>query len=135
MSFRKIVIDQSKVLPFFECYSLHEDADFSLGALTYGKNVSATNVLLAHHHDAAGIPSKFKYVKMVTRNGCYVWWVKYSNPNLIDCIKWNAIALVLISLRFVNVFTTQKRREAFTEALGRCYGLLSFIFNKPQIER
>jgi hypothetical protein len=38
-------------------------------------------------------------------------------------------------IRFVNVITTNKRKEAFTEALGRCYGLISLIFNKPKIKR
>ena len=50
-------------------------------------------------------------------------------------IKWNAIAMVLMLLRFVNVFTTVKRKEAFTEAIGRFYGLLTLTFNKPNIER
>jgi GT2 family glycosyltransferase len=135
MSFRKKIVDNIKFSTYFEGYGLYEDADFSLRALEYGKNILATDVLLEHNHDVAGRPNKFKYGKMVTRNGWYVWKVKYSNPKLIDRIKWNAIALVLILLRFVNVCTTQKRREAFTEAIGRCWGLLSLIFNKPQIER
>ncbi|ARV05511.1 glycosyl transferase family 2 [Polaribacter sp. SA4-10] len=135
MSFRRRIVDNIKFSTYFEGYGLYEDADYSLRALKYGKNVLATNVLLAHHHDAAGRPNKLKYGKMVTRNGWYVWRVKYKKPTLVAITKWYAIALVLISLRFVNVFTTHKRREAFTEALGRCYGVLSLIFNKPKIEK
>jgi len=135
MSFRKKVVDNIKFSTYFEGYGLYEDADFSLRALTYGKNVLATNVLLEHHHNAAGRPNKFKYGKMVTRNGWYVWRIKYPSPNLKARFKWNAIAFVLMLIRIVNVITTNKRKEALTEALGRCYGLISLIFNKPEIKR
>ncbi|MCG1036612.1 glycosyltransferase family 2 protein [Polaribacter sargassicola] len=135
MSFRRSVVDTIKFSTYFEGYGLYEDADFSLRALQFGKNVLATNVQLEHHHDAAGRPNKFKYGKMVTRNGWYVWRVKYAKPKLRARFKWNAIAIVLILLRFVNIFTTKKKLEAFTEALGRFYGLLSLIFNKPSVQR
>ena len=133
-SYRKEVFKELSFSKYFEGYGLYEDADFSLRLAKKGKLYINTSARLEHHHDVLGRPNQFHYGKMVTRNGWYVWKVKYSNPKLIDRIKWNAIALVLISLRFVNVFTTQKRREAFTEALGRCYGLLSLIFNKPNID-
>lgn len=135
MSFRKKVVDSIKFSTYFEGYGLYEDADFSIRALQYGKNVLATNVLLEHHHAAEGRPNQFKYGKMVTRNGWYVWRVKYSHPSFKARIKWNGIAIVLMLLRFVNVITTVKRKEAFTEATGRFYGLLTLTFNKPNIER
>ncbi|NJB81748.1 glycosyltransferase family 2 protein [Wenyingzhuangia aestuarii] len=134
MSFRKKVVDSIKFSTYFEGYGLYEDADFSIRALEYGKNVLATSVLLEHHHDAAGRPNQFKYGKMVTRNGWYVWRIKYANPSLKARFKWNSIAVVLTGLRFVNVITTQKRKEAFTEAIGRCVGLFSLIFNKPKLK-
>lgn len=133
MSFRRIVVDNIKFSNYFDGYGLYEDADFSIRALKFGKNVLATNVLLEHHHDEAGRPNQFKYGKMVTRNGWYVWRVKYDKPTLNSRTKWYAIAIVLTGLRFINVFTTKKRKEAFTEAIGRSYGLLSLIFNKPNI--
>ncbi len=135
MSFRKKVVDNIKFSTYFEGYGLYEDADFSIRALKFGKNVIATNVLLEHHHAAAGRPNKFKYGKMVTRNGWYVWRVKYKKPSLIARLKWNLIAIVLILIRFVNVLTTKKRKEAFTEAIGRCYGLFTLIFNKPLVKK
>jgi hypothetical protein len=70
---------------------------------------------------------------MVTRNGWYVWRVKYANPKLIARFKWNAIAIVLMSIRFINIVTTNKRKEALTEALGRLYGLVTLVFNRPKI--
>ncbi|MCL7764216.1 glycosyltransferase [Polaribacter sp. Z014] len=131
MSFRKKVVDEIKFSTYFEGYGLYEDADFSLRALKYGKNVLATNVLLEHHHAVEGRPNKFKYGKMVSRNGWYVWRTKYPKPGLKARFKWNAIAVVLMYIRFVNTFTTNKKKEAFTEALGRKIGWISLIFNKP----
>ncbi|AUC22797.1 glycosyl transferase family 2 [Polaribacter sejongensis] len=135
MSFRKKVVNTINFSTYFEGYGLYEDADFSLRALKFGKNVLATTVLLEHHHDSAGRPNKFKYGKMVTRNGWYVWRVKYLNPTFKARFKWNTIAIVLMMLRFVNVITTHKKKEAFTEAIGRFVGLLSLIFNKPTIKQ
>jgi len=135
MSFRKKIIDNLRFSTYFEGYGLYEDADFSLRALQYGKNVLATNVLLEHHHDALGRPNQFSYGKMVSRNGWYVWRIKYKKPSYKARFKWNSIALLLIVLRSINIVTTSKRKEAFTETLGRVYGLLTLIFNKPTIER
>jgi len=70
---------------------------------------------------------------MVVRNGWYVWRVKYPNPSVKAKFKWNAIVLLLAFIRFGNIFTTNKRREALTEFLGRFVGWLSLFFNKPKI--
>ncbi|MCI2228397.1 glycosyltransferase [Polaribacter sp. MSW13] len=134
-SYRKEVFKEISFSKYFEGYGLYEDADFSLRLAKKGKLYINTAAKLEHHHDAAGRPNQFKYGKMVTRNGWYVWRVKYANPSINARFKWNAIAIVLMLVRFVNVFTTTKRKEAFTEAMGRCVGLVSLIFNKPNIER
>jgi len=134
-SYRKEIFNEMQFSKYFEGYGLYEDADFSLRLAKKGKLYINTKAKLEHHHDAAGRPNKFKYGKMVTRNGWYVWRVKYKKPRLINRIKWNATAVLLITLRFINVLTTPNKKEAFTEALGRCYGLISLIFNKPEIER
>lgn len=134
MSFRKKIVEKIKFSTYFEGYGLYEDADFSLRALKYGKNVLATNVLLEHHHDVAGRPDKFQYGKMVIRNGWYVWRVKYKIPTLKARLKWNAVAFLLTAIRFVNIFTTKHKKEAFIESLGRLVGLISLIFNKPKVE-
>ncbi|ANW97477.1 glycosyl transferase family 2 [Wenyingzhuangia fucanilytica] len=134
-SYRKEVFKELMFSKYFEGYGLYEDADFSLRLAKKGKIYINTAARLEHHHDVAGRPNQFKYGKMVTRNGWYVWRVKYKNPKIIARLKWNTIALVLMFLRAVNIFTTKKRTEALTEFLGRAYGLLSLIFNKPKVLR
>ncbi|CDF80025.1 glycosyltransferase (GT2) [Formosa agariphila KMM 3901] len=133
MSFRKSLFDHIRFSTYFEGYGLYEDADFSIRALNYGKNVIDTKVQLSHFHDAAGRPNMFKYGKMVLRNGWYVWRVKYSNPSFKAKFKWYAIHGVLIIIRFFNVITNN-RKAALTDALGRTIGWWSLIFNKPNIK-
>lgn len=132
-SFRKIVFDNIKFSHYFEGYGLYEDADFSIRAQQYGKNVITTKAKLSHYHDQSGRPNKYQYGKMVTRNGWYVWRVKYPNPSFVAKFKWNAISLLLIIIRFSNIFTTIKRQEAFTETIGRIVGWFSLFYNRPKI--
>lgn len=132
MNFRKSVFDSIKFSTYFEGYGLYEDADFSLRALQLGQNYIATSAQLSHFHDSSGRPNKYNYGKMVLRNGWYVWRIKYPKPPLIARIKWNAIAFLLTLIRFTNTFTTNKRKEAFTESLGRTVGWFSLLFNKPK---
>ncbi|MFC2110059.1 glycosyltransferase family 2 protein [Bacteroidota bacterium] len=134
-SFRKSVFEYIKFSHYFEGYGLYEDADFCIRALKYGKNVINTAAKLDHYHDESGRPNKYKYGKMVVINGWYVWRTKYPNPSLKARFKWNVIILLLMMIRFVNIFTTKNRKEAFTEALGRIIGLVSLIFNKPLVQR
>lgn len=134
-SYRKEIFKELSFSKYFEGYGLYEDADFSLRLAKKGPLYINTAARVEHHHDVAGRPNQFKYGKMVTRNGWYVWRVKYAKPKLRVRFKWNAIAIIQFFLRFVNIFTTKKKLEAFTEALGRCYGLLSLVFNKPKVER
>jgi GT2 family glycosyltransferase len=131
-SFRKKIFDNIQFSHYFEGYGLYEDADFSLRALQFGKNVIATKAKLSHYHDQAGRPNKYQYGKMVTRNGWYVWRIKYPNPSLTARYKWNAIVLLLAFIRFSNIFTTNNRKEAFTEFLGRIAGWFSLLLNKPK---
>jgi len=132
MSFRKEVTDSISFSTYFEGYGLYEDADFSIRSLKFGKNVICTKAQLEHHHDAAGRPNQYTYGKMVVRNGWYVWRVKYPNPSFKAKLKWHAITLLLTAIRATNVFTTSKKKEAFTETLGRITGWFSLIFNKPK---
>ena len=111
---------------------LNEDADYSIRALKYGKNVMCTAARLEHHHDPSGRPNLYKYGKMVIRNGWYVWRVKYPSPELKARLKWNATALLLTVIRFSNVITASDKKGAFLEASGRVVGWFSLIFNKPK---
>lgn len=132
MSFRMKVVDAIKFSTYFEGYGLYEDADYSLRALQYGQNYLATSVKLEHHHDAAGRPNKYTYGKMVVRNGWYVWRVKHPKPSFKNKLKWYQITVLLTGIRFLNIFTTSERKEAFTEAIGRTVGIFSLPFNKPK---
>jgi glycosyltransferase involved in cell wall biosynthesis len=133
-SFKKNVFETHKFSTYFEGYGLYEDADFTLRLSKTGKLYVNTNAQLGHFHDQSGRPNKYQYGKMVVRNGWYVWRVKYPNPSFNARLKWNAISLLLIMIRFSNIFTTSKRQEAFTETMGRIVGWLSLSFNKPEIK-
>jgi GT2 family glycosyltransferase len=131
MAFRRVVFENIQFSTYFEGYGLYEDADFSLRALQFGKNVIATQAKLSHYHDASGRPNKYEYGKMVLRNGYYVWRVKYPKPSFDAQIKWHMISFLLTGIRFTNIFNTSKRKEAFTETLGRVVGWFSLFVNKP----
>ncbi|WP_433833639.1 glycosyltransferase family 2 protein [Flavobacterium anhuiense] len=132
MAFRKDILEKIQFSKFFEGYGLYEDADFSLRALQFGKNVINTNARLKHFHDAAGRPNHFKYGKMVVRNGWYVWRIKNRKPNFIDFFKWHSITLLLTLIRFSNILTETDKKGAFKEAIGRTLGWWSLILNKPK---
>jgi len=131
-SFRRVVFENIKFSTFFEGYGLYEDADYSIRASKFGKNVINTAAKLSHYHNPSGRPNKYKYGKMVVRNGYYVWRVKNPKPTFNAKCKWHAITLLLMTIRFTNTFTTKKRKEAFTEALGRKIGWLSLFWNAPK---
>ncbi len=131
-AFRRRVVDAIRFSSYFEGYGLYEDADFSLRALAFGKNVVNTQAQLSHFHHPSGRPNQFKYGKMVVRNGWYVWRVKNSKPSLNAKVKWHSITILLTLIRFFNTFTTSKRKEAFTESLGRIVGWWSLLWSKPQ---
>lgn len=134
-SYKKEIFKELSFSKYFQGYGLYEDADFSLRLAKKGNLYINTAARLEHHHNASGRPNKFNYGKMVTRNGWYVWRIKYPRPNLKARFQWNAIAVLLLSLRFVNIITTNQRKEALTEALGRVSGLISLIFDKPNVIR
>ncbi len=130
-SFRKKVFDTIQFSTYFEGYGLYEDADFTLRVAKMGKLYLNTAARLNHYHDASGRPNQYRYGNMVVRNGWYVWRVKNPKPLLNAKLKWHAITLLLTAIRFSNIFTTTKRKEAFTEAVGRTFGWWSLLFNKP----
>lgn len=135
MSFKKTIFKDLKFSTYFEGYGLYEDADFSLRLAKKGKLYINTKAQLGHYHDGSGRPNRFKYGKMVIRNGWYVWRVKYSNPDFKSRWKWHATALLLTLIRLTNVLTTKKRQEALTESLGRITGWLSLFLSPPKVKR
>jgi GT2 family glycosyltransferase len=131
-AFRKSVFDYIRFSTYFEGYGLYEDADFSIRAQKYGRNVMNTRLQLYHFHNPSGRPNQYKYGKMVVRNGWYVWRIKNPKPSIKAKIKWNLITILLTIIRFSNTFTTTNRKAAFTEALGRTIGWWSLVVNKPR---
>lgn len=131
-SFKKEVFNTLQFSTYFQGYGLYEDADFTIRLAKLGSLYLNTAAKLEHHHDAAGRPNKYSYGKMVVRNGWYVWRVKNPTPKLKDRLKWNAITLLLMTIRATNTINSNKKKEAFTETMGRFSGWLSLIFSAPK---
>ena len=134
-SYKKGGLGNIKFSPYFEGYGLYEDADFCLRLSKYGKLYVNTSAKCEHFHNALGRPNMFKYGKMVIRNGWYVWRVKYPKPDLKARLKWNLTALLLTLIRFSNVLNSSNKKSGFFEGIGRVYGWLSLLTNKPKIAR
>lgn len=60
--------------------------------------------------------------------------VKNPNPSFKAQLKWHGITLLLTAIRGTNVVTTTKRKEAFTETMGRVVGWVSLFWNKPKLK-
>ena len=131
-SFKKTLFDRIQFSTYFEGYGLYEDTDFSIRAAQIGKLYLNTNAKLYHYHAVSGRPNQYQYGKMVVRNGWYVWRTKNPKPFFDAKIKWHSITILLTLIRFSNIFTTSKRKEAFTEAIGRTVGWLSLLIREPK---
>ena len=131
-SFRKSVFKTFQFSTYFKGYGLYEDADFTLRLSKTGKLYINTNAQLSHYHDPSGRPNQYRYGKMVVRNGWYVWRVKNPRPSFKARVKWHSITLLLTLIRFINIFTTTKRKESLTESVGRTVGWFSLFFHKPK---
>jgi len=132
-SFKKSVFGSQQFSTYFEGYGLYEDADFTLRLSKLGRLYVNTAARLAHFHVPSGRPDLYEYGKMVVRNGWYVWRVAYPNPSFKAKLKWHAITWLLTAIRFINVLTTQKRHQAFSEGLGRIVGWWSLWVYKPRL--
>jgi GT2 family glycosyltransferase len=135
MSFRKNVFRKVKFSTFFEGYGLYEDLDFCLRASRLGPLYLNTSAQLEHHHEPLGRPNKFRYGRMVIRNGWYVWRLKYPQPSLKAKIQWHATALLLTGIRLGNAVSKSNRKEALLEGIGRLSSWFILLWNKPKIER
>ncbi|WP_090839315.1 glycosyltransferase family 2 protein [Olleya namhaensis] len=133
-SYKKEVFDSLSFSTYFEGYGLYEDADFSIRLAKLGPIYINTRARLAHYHDGSGRPNQYNYGKMVVRNSWYVWRVKYAKPSFKARFKFYATTILLMTIRGTNSITSQEKRKALTETLGRFVGLISLIFNKPSIQ-
>lgn len=132
-SYRATVFDSLHFSTYFEGYGLYEDTDFCLRLAKKGELYVNTAATLEHHHDQQGRPNKYKYGKMVLRNGWYIWRVKYPKPNFKAQLKWHLTAILLLKLTFLGVLTTKNKPAAFNEGVGRFVGWISLFFNKPKL--
>lgn len=130
-SFRREVFRKLQFSSYFEGYGLYEDTDFTLRVAKIGKLYVNTKAKLRHFHNPSGRPSQYQYGKMVVRNGWYVWRTRNPKPYFEAKMKWHSITLLLTLIRFSNIFTTTKKKEAFAEAMGRTVGWFSLWFNRP----
>ena len=133
-SYRKKILDTQKFSEYFEGYGLYEDADFTLRLSKKGDLYVNTAAQLSHYHEPSGRPNKYTYGKMVVRNGWYVWRVRHPTPSLKARLKWHATSFLLTLIRYSNALTESKKKEAFTEALGRTSGWFSLLINKPKLK-
>ncbi len=131
-SFRQSVLKEQKFSEYFQGYGLYEDADYTLRLSQRGPLYVNTAAQLYHYHDPDGRPNQFTYGKMVIRNGWYVWRVQYPKPSVKARLKWNMTAGVLALVRLGNALKGDKKKQAFTESLGRIVGWWSLIFNRPK---
>lgn len=130
-SYKKEVFKTLRFSPFFEGYGLYEDMDFCLRASKIGQLYLNTAAQLYHNHEESGRPNKYQYGQMVIRNGWYVWRVKYPSPKIKARLKWHAVALLLTLVRMGNTINTNKKKEAFTESIGRISGWWSLFIKRP----
>lgn len=131
-SYRISALQAQKFSEYFEGYGLYEDADYTLRLSKKGSLFINTNAQLHHYHDPGGRPNHFKYGKMVVRNGWYIWRSKYPRPSIKDRLLWNLTSFVLTVVRMSNSIRGNDKEGALKESLGRVYGWLSLIFNKPK---
>jgi len=131
-SFKKEIFNKIKFSHYFEGYGLYEDLDFCLRTSKLGKMYVNTAAQLGHYHDEGGRPNKFKYGKMVVRNGWYVWRVSNPNPALSARFKWHFITILLTLIRLSDTFTTSKKKESLSDAIGRSVAWCQLIFSKPK---
>jgi GT2 family glycosyltransferase len=133
-SFKRAVFDEFSFSAYFQGYGLYEDADFTIRVAKKGKLYVNTAAKVFHYHNESGRPNQYNYGKMVVRNGWYVWRIKNPKPSFADKIKWHAITLLLIVIRYCNIFTASGKKAVFTEALGRTSAWVRLWVDKPRLQ-
>ncbi len=130
-AYRTAVFEKIQFSTFFEGYGLYEDFDFSVRASAYGKLLTNTAARLNHYHHQSGRPNFYKYGKMVSRNGWYVWRLKHPQPGVSSKVKWYTISLLLALTRLSNSLRPPFKSDGWREFLGRITGLIALQFRKP----
>lgn len=131
-TWRRGLLERVRFSPWFEGYGLYEDLDFCLRAGREGSLWLCTRARLAHLHDAAGRPHRFRYGEMVVRNGWRVWRLRWPSPSWPDRGRWWATTLLLAVCRLGDAVRGPERTEALTEALGRLWGSATLLWDRPE---
>jgi GT2 family glycosyltransferase len=134
-SFKKHVVDTIKFSEYFIGYGLYEDLEYCLRVSKEHSIYVNTSAKLYHYHEESGRPDKFKYGKMVVRNGWYVWKTRHPKVKTKDTFKWLKIILLLALIKLTNSFSGNKKALHFQEFCGRIFGLTTLIFNAPKPNR
>jgi GT2 family glycosyltransferase len=132
-TYKKSLFTNLTFSQYFEGYGLYEDFDFCVRALPFGKLYVNTRAQVWHYHETGGRPNKYRYGKMVVRNGWYVWKQRYPQNSGTAKFKWHATDFLLAQIRLLNVITGPDRKGAFQEYLGRTMGWFSIWYNPPKI--
>lgn len=134
-TYKKSLFDYINFSRYFEGYGLYEDFDFCVRALSFGKLYVNTKAKAWHYHEEGGRPSKYKYGKMVVRNGWYVWKQRFPQNTLKATFQWHAVEFLNAKFRLINAITGPDRLDAFTEYIGRVAGWFSLLLYPPKIRR
>lgn len=130
-TWRKDLLERVRFSPWFEGYGLYEDMDFCLRAGGEGSLWLCTRARLAHLHDEGGRPHRFRYGRMVVRNGWRVWRLRWPSPPWPDRGRWWATTLLLAACRLGDAARGPARTAALTEALGRLWGAATLLWRRP----
>lgn len=124
---RRDLLEREQFSPLFEGYGLYEDLDFCVRAAEFGPLYFCTRARVAHYHAPSGRPSGLRFGQMVVRNGWIVWRRRWPTPPWPDRLRWWAITIVLILCRFGDVIRGPERKAAWSDALGRVWGITTFL--------
>lgn len=131
-AWRRDLLERVRFSPWFEGYGLYEDLDFCLRAGRHGSLWLCTRARLAHLHDPAGRPHRFRYGEMVVRNGWRVWRLRWPSPSWPDRGRWWATTLLLALCRLGDAVRGPERTAALAEALGRLWGSVRLLWDRPE---
>ncbi|MFL6227697.1 MAG: glycosyltransferase family 2 protein [Pyrinomonadaceae bacterium] len=133
-TFRREVFARHRFSSFFEGYGLYEDMDFCVRAAADAPLYLATRARLAHYHAPAGRPSRFRYGRMVVRNGWFVWRRRHPRPPLGARTRWWATTLLLALCELADVARGPRRTDALAEIAGRLWEMARLLHQTPEVE-
>jgi GT2 family glycosyltransferase len=131
-TWRREVFVRHKFSSYFEGYGLYEDMDFCVRAAADAPLYLATRARLAHYHAPAGRPSRFRYGRMVVRNGWFVWRRRHTRPSLSSRARWWTTTALLATCQLGEAVRGRDRWQQLTEAFGRASGMVTLLLSKPK---